>query len=293
MSYQIRSSQEPNIDLTNPSELANSTSEFRRKDINALNIHYRNGSIEMFGDVFKNMPNFLYNTSLLLRDADKDLLFNVFDNDTLTNGWNDDERALARYISNVLIKERADAEKRERVTDSFVNFLLGLLRFNSYPFSLELKVDSYFQVYNKVVTSEIDFSIWKERLYVIIDEDKHIHNVKKYTWWGEYQIAGELLASAFVNHEKIRGGYSYQSLFALRVIGTRFTFYRAKIDSGYLNSLSEGFPINKMYIFRYPVWDQSVDYIPCLDYTDPGQRRQVIEIMLRIKNFVIQNKTVT
>src|SRR5690242_9194943 len=103
MSYQTRSGQESSIDLTSPSELANSTSEFRWKDIKALNIHYRNSSIDMFGD----MPNFSYNTSLLLRDVNKDLLFNVFDNDNLTRGWNDDERALARYVSNVLIKEQA------------------------------------------------------------------------------------------------------------------------------------------------------------------------------------------
>ncbi|CAG8707937.1 5200_t:CDS:1, partial [Ambispora leptoticha] len=246
------------------------------------------GAIEMFGDP----PDFSYNTSLLLRNASKDQLLGVWTDDSFTKGWNNKERALARYISNVLIKELASAGKRERVTDSFVNFLLGVLEFNEYPLSLELKADCYFRVYNKKVTSETDFSIWKSNLFVIIDEDKHLHNVTKNTWWGECQIAGELLASAFVNHEEIRGRYHAQSLFAIRVIGTRFTFYRAEIEFNYLISLSEGFPTDKMYIYKYPV-DQNTDQFPCLDYTDPDQRKEILEILIKIKNFVIQNKTVS
>src|SRR5688572_8855791 len=102
MSHHARSAQEPSTDLRSPSELVDSTTEFRRKDISALNIHYVNGSIEMFEDA----PNFSYNTSLLLRNANKDQLFGVWTDDSLTEGWNNKERTLARYISNVLVKER-------------------------------------------------------------------------------------------------------------------------------------------------------------------------------------------
>ncbi|CAG8753779.1 5701_t:CDS:2, partial [Racocetra fulgida] len=168
-------SQEPG--LRNPSELADSTSEFRRKDLSALNIHYANGAIEMFEDT----PDFSYNTSLLLRNANKDQLFGAWADASLTEGWNNKERALARYMSNVLIKEFSSAEK----------------------------------------LSETGFSIWKNNLFVIIDEDKHLDDVIRSTWWGECQIAGELLASASVNHEKIQEKYRAQSLFAIRVIGTR------------------------------------------------------------------------
>ncbi|CAG8778152.1 26642_t:CDS:1 [Dentiscutata erythropus] len=241
----------------------------------------------MFGE----KPDFSYNKSLLLRDVNKDFLIGVWDNDSLTEGWNSEERALARYISNVLIKERASAGKRERVTDSFVNYLLGLLKFNDHPLSLELKADCYFEVFDKKVASETDFSIWKDNLFVIVDEDKHFHNVNRLTCWGEYQIAGELLAAAFVNHIYTREIYCVQSLFAIRVIGTRFTFYRAEIESNYITSLPEGFSTNTMCIYRYPV-DQIKDDFPCFDYTDPDQRRIILDILIRIKNFVIQNRTI-
>ncbi|CAG8805117.1 25247_t:CDS:2 [Dentiscutata erythropus] len=264
--------------MRTPSELSDSTNEFRLKNINALNICFGDGADAMFGD----KPDFLYEAILLLQDTNKDFLIGVWDNDSLTEGWNSKERALASYISNVLIKEHASAGKRERVTDSFVNYLLGVLEFNVHPLSLELKADCYFKVYNKK----------KDKLFVIVDEDKHLNNISKATWWGEYQIAGELLASAFVNHEKIRGIYRAQSLFAIRVIGTRFTFYRAEIESNYITSLHEGFPTNKMYIYSYPV-DQIIDEVPCFDYTDPGQRRMILDILIRIKYFVLQNRTVS
>lgn len=61
---------------------------------------------------------------------------------------------------------------------------------------------------------------------MIFDKDKHLHNVSNFDGWGEWQIAGELLASTYVNHRELER-YKVQSLFAIRVIGTRFTFYRS------------------------------------------------------------------
>ncbi|CAG8763367.1 21135_t:CDS:2, partial [Dentiscutata erythropus] len=240
-------SKELSTGLRNPSELADSTSEFRPRHLSALNIHYGDRAIGMFGD----MPSFSYSNSLLLRNANKDQLFGAWADDSLTEGWNNKERTLARYISNVLMKEIASAGRHERVTNSF-----------------------------------------KSNLFVIVDEDKHLNNVSKLTWWGECQIAGELLASAFVNHEVLRGRYRVQSLFAIHVVGTQFTFYRAEVDFNYLNSLVDGFSAKEMCIYRYPV-DQGTDQFPCLDYMDPDQRKEILDILIKIKNFVIQDKTVS
>src|SRR6266511_791647 len=98
MSHRTRSSQVPSRNLRRPSDLSNSTRGFRWRDIKALNIYFENGDDKMFG----NMVNVSYKQSLLLRNMDKDELFRVWDNDTLTNNK---ERALAKYISRVLIKE--------------------------------------------------------------------------------------------------------------------------------------------------------------------------------------------
>ncbi|RHZ88827.1 hypothetical protein Glove_21g355 [Diversispora epigaea] len=289
MSDHTRSDQVSGTYLRNPSELSNSTSEFRWKDMKALNIYYKNGTVGMFGS----MIDLSYNRSLLLQNVNKDFLFKVWNDDTLTKDWNNKERALARYISEILIKEHAEVENHEKVTDSFINFLLGILEFNEYPFALKLKANCYFQVHDKVVTSESDFSIWKNKLFITIDEDRHLYNINKFTWWGEYQIAGKLLASAFVNHKEIQEKYNTQTLFAIRVIGTRFTFYKAEIKSDYLTSLVKGFPTNNLYIYRYPEWnDQYTNHISYLDYTNLDQRRHILEIIIKIKNFIIQNKTI-
>ncbi|RHZ50546.1 hypothetical protein Glove_495g46 [Diversispora epigaea] len=207
MFYHIRSGQESNTGLRNPSELVNSTSEFGRKDIKALDIQYLNGNMRMF----EAMPDSPYDDSLLVQNVNKKQLYDFFTDDSFIKNWNNKEKALAGYISDVLMKEFSNAGKCEKVTDSFVNFLLGGLEFNMYPFFLDLKANCYFRVLNKKITSETDFSIRlrKSNLYVIIDEDKHLHNVNKNSWWGECQIAGKLLASAFVNHKQIQGKYRY------------------------------------------------------------------------------------
>ena len=90
---------------------------------------------------------------------------------------------------------------------------------------------------------------------MIIDEDKHLHNIERSNWWGEFQIAGELLAAAYVNHLEINKRYHIQTLYAIRVIGTRFAFYKAEVRSDYIDILSEGFPIDRMYIYGYPSQD--------------------------------------
>ncbi|CAG8796186.1 24982_t:CDS:2, partial [Dentiscutata erythropus] len=116
-------------------------------------------------------PSFSYDTSLLLRNVNKDQLFDAWADDSFTEGWNNKERALARYMPNVLIKELANC---------------------------------YFEVDTKKVTLKTDFSIWKGNPFVIVDEDNHLNNISKNTWWGECQIAGELLALAFVNYNVLQ-----------------------------------------------------------------------------------------
>jgi hypothetical protein len=284
-----RSGQNPSSSLRRPSDLVDSTSDFRFKDLKALNIVYENMTL---------WPLILqddFNRSLLIDNMSKDILVSMWNNESLASHLNPKQHTVAEYVSEVLIKEMASAGKREKITDAFVNYLLGALEFNEYPLSLQLKSDCFFKVHNKTVTSEFDFAIYKRRMFAIIDEDKHINNVEHSTSWGEYQIAGEILAAAYSNHNKITADYIYQTLYAIRVIGTRFTFYKATISSSYIESLSEGFPCASMHVYRYPLWDgkRGLDNIPCLDYSIPDQRLQILKIMTSIKSYVINNDIAT
>src|SRR2546430_17602513 len=131
-----RSAQIPTKDLKRPSELADSTSDFRLKDLRALKIQYNN-----VGNPFENSPTLRYTptpgvgvpsaypVSLLIKNKNKEQLLDMQQNENMANDLNDEERTLAEHVSNVLIKEFAKAGKRERITDAFVNYLLGVLRF--------------------------------------------------------------------------------------------------------------------------------------------------------------------
>jgi len=282
-----RSGQTFSSALKRPSDLVDSTSDFRFKDLTALRIIYENAkewpiNKTIIGD---------FSISLMIANMSREKLVSMWSDSNVACNLNAEEHTIAEYVSNVLIKELASAGKREKITDAFVNYLLGALKFNLYPLSLQLKPDCIFKVHNKIVTSELDFAVYKKRMFAIIDEDKHIHNVEHSTGWGEYQIAGEILAAAYTNHNNMSKNYNQQTLYAIRVIGTRFTFYKANISYEYIESLSEGFPYNNMRIYRYPHWDNSlgIDNIPCLDYSNPDERLEILQIMVSIRENVVNH----
>jgi len=282
----------PTTKLRKPYDLADSTSDFRPKDLDALNIWYENDlSYDQISHHDKILPRY---NDLLMNDVDRERLLHVENEEGSAEDMNDAQRTLAGYVSRVLIKEMAKAGKRERVTDAFVNYLLGTLRFNMFPLSLEIKPDCFFKVHNKTVSSEADFGVYKRRLFAIVDEDKHIHNVEHSTGWGECQIAGEMLAAAYENNRTINDRYSIQTILAVRVIGTRFTFYRARIPYEYVESLADGFPTKDMIIHRYPPWDGSpgTDNIPCLDYSDPMHRRKILLILTNLRDEVLKGSLI-
>lgn len=289
--YNTKSRQIPTSGLRKPSELADSTSYFRPKDLIALNIVYINDDTILLPiDQQSNTMLYReYDDNLLIKGMNRDQLLHMWHDESLGSHLNNEQRTLAEHVSKVLIQEMASAGKRERSTDAFVNYLLGALKFNLFPLSLELKPDCKFKIHTTIVTSEADFGVYKRRLFAIVDEDKHIHNVEHATGWGECQIAGEVLAAAYSNHQSINKEYRIQTINAVRVIGTRFTFYRAEITYEYIESLANGFPESGLSIYRYPPWNGSpgVDNIPCLDYSNPDQREHILSIMITLRNRVL------
>jgi len=56
---------------------------------------------------------------------------------------------------------------------------------------------------------------------------------------GEYQIPGEMLATAFRNYHNLGMKFA-QTIYAMRIIGSRVTFYRADFPQSYLQSVVNG-----------------------------------------------------
>jgi len=193
-------------------------------------------------------------------------------------------RTLANYLNQVLLNDPLKTGVKESLTDSFVNYLLTKMEFNEEPFLMNLQSDCSFTVGRQTVNARIEFTIERDRQILCFDEDKHFHSIRESTEYGESQISAELLACAYTNFDRsdspTRG--SDQIVFGIRVIGSRFTFYKAHASANYCESLTYGFPSDseRMVVLKYP----SREHYPYgYDYADEKLRPTIVELLFRIR----------
>src|SRR6185369_16883812 len=121
-----------------------------------------------------------------------------------------------------------------------VSHILILLKFVKYPLMMQFRHPLLFKVGEKKIFAKCDIAILKNHL---VSLDKHIKNTRPETAWGEYQISGEMIAGAYNNYLMSPKKYN-DTINAVRVVGLKFTFYKAIITSKYLASLIDGLPID-------------------------------------------------
>lgn len=187
----------------------------------------------------------------------------------------------------------AKAEKSK--TDAFVDLVLRKLKFGEYKSMTLPRKLSKLSVYTKDILSEPDFAIVNDYSIMFADEDRHIRNTRPPFASGEYQIADELIASAYRDYSAFERQHR-SLLYAVRVIGLKFTFYKAEITPlrqgseqrpEYLDSLGEGFPSEPVIITRYPGFEKNKNF-PHLDYTDTDDRKKIVDILIRIREYILQ-----
>jgi len=252
----LQKEQGERVVLSNPSRLVDSTSEFRKEELESLRIQY--SEIDALFDVkVDNIPNYFYIRDYNNRDQiyNKSQILNA-DRELLVG----EERCLIKYLNKVVRNEEVVKGTSESNTDSLVDYMIRQVGFDREPFILRLHPYYKFYVGSHEISSVPGFSVENDELMVFIDEDKHLRNTGKPKSWGEYQIAGEILAAAYTNHEivftrscEINGATIAKEdekeqerreeiMYAMRVIGTKFTFYKAIIPHSYLISLGSGLP---------------------------------------------------
>jgi len=162
------------------------------------------------------------------------------------------------------------------------------LGFNEEPFLLNLQSDYSFTVDRKTVTAKIEFTIEKNQGILCFDEDKHFHGhaVTSAYEYGESQIAAEILACGYTNFEKTDSPTKVksQTIFAIRVIGTRFTFYRAFVSTDYCRSITYGFPPDsqKIEVLRHPS-NKNEELFYGYDYANENHRATIIKLLIRLR----------
>jgi hypothetical protein len=262
----------------------NSTSDFGARDIQKLNINYEkvNDVTSFIGDDVEPIG---VDESLYIKDIDKVGILTYKDNTNL----NKVERSLCKYISRIVENSNITIGTSESHTDNFVAYLLRKMCLDEDPYCLSYHPAYKFYVKGKWITSIPEFGVDKDGMVIFIDEDKHINNIGNSKAWGEYQIAGELLAVAYTNYNKIyigrkRKETTHQTLYSMRVIGTQFTFYKAIVSHSYLDSLSENLPTESFTIYRYPSNDD--ESYSHFDYLKPVQRKKIIYTIYKLRSIL-------
>lgn len=281
----LNSSDDMAVDIDHLSFIPQQTSKWNSEHVIALNIEYVNVNdiIEIIepsnlndDDNFKklilkdwNRKNFLY--------ADNDDYKNIKFSKVIT---------IMRKIKNVLKNEDV-GPKRETKVDSFIMTLLDFLGFDEEPFLMHPQYD--YSVYldndQHKITSKVEFMITIEDKYVVlIVEDKHPKNVSELSDWSEPQIAGEIFGAAYhnisINDENLIYPFN---IYAIRVIGTKITFYKSIITREYLKEAQEILPKkNKLKIKRFPeqkgpLQNQS-RILEALDFTNENDRKIILSI---------------
>jgi hypothetical protein len=176
-------------------------------------------------------------------------------------------RTIIKKIRNILVNE-STRPARETKIDSFVQSLLSYIGFDDDPFQLNPQYDYSIELNgNRRITSKVEFLAIKNDIFIVlVVEDKHPLGVSELKDWSEPQIAGELLGAGFHNMQ-LSSFYSVDQIpltypicvNAIRVVGTKFTFYRAVVTREYLAELQKcidrgkRLPIaNSMIIHRHP-----------------------------------------
>ena len=259
--------------------LSNLTSYFSKQEQRALRFEY-NDTNDLDVYILSNIviPN---DSSLYIMDREYSSFIGCSNlNYNTILDLPDEDKQFALLLDQVALNEAVVRGTDESKTDTFVDYVLREVGLGKFPLAIRLKPIYAFEVRHKTITSEYDFSIENRGILLMVEEDKHIRNTGPGSSWGEYQLAGEIIAGAYDNYRK----YAIESeIFAVRAIGPRFTFYHTIISTTYLASLSVGLPEESIVIKRYPPQVEAT-IPPGLDYTKSNERRVIVDMLHKIKH---------
>ena len=117
-------------------------------------------------------------------------------------------------------------------------------------------------------------------------QDKHIKNIYSPSGFGETQIAANIIACV---DENIRATDNEEpideTIFAMRILSTYVTFYKAEIPAKYWADLSYGSPETEVTVKRWPGKNSRRQ-----DLVEPNGRRAVLEALANIRQFLLRHE---
>ncbi|KAI8070771.1 hypothetical protein BC940DRAFT_295515 [Gongronella butleri] len=162
----------------------------------------------------------------------------------------------------------------EYYVDTFVSTLFHVMKMNDYPLSINaqhvLKVDIGEQEEPIVSVPEFIIRSRKSKMLVVV-EDENASNAKYVNQWKENQVMGDIFVAA--HNMKVTAP---SEMYAIRIIGTLFTFYKVFISPEYIMESLLGYPQEQYTdVHRYPPPGQTAFSLNALDFCKLEHRKVI------------------
>lgn len=195
-------------------------------------------------------------------------------------------KTLIEKIRRVVV---AQMSMTEVLVDGFMNSLLYILGFDDYPYSVypQYIYSTRIGPNNRVVKARADFGVLSgNKKIMLVVEDKTVTNATYANKWKEDQVMGELFVAAHDYVTRSRNIDYPVNVYAVRVIGTLFTFYKAAATLEYIKESSRrGMSINnEMVVQRHPPVEDDPSRLTAYDVCDPNDRIRILECLCSIKS---------
>ena len=251
--------------------------------------------VESLQITVSNAPNIsmLFRQPVLLDDYTKLLVlpeWNI-DDDVCNMKTNSKIMTLLSKAHDIYVARTSKAFE-EMYVDGFVSSLLNITGFDDYPCRMYPQY-SYRALFSNEhsIGSRADFAVLSgTNKMLLVIEDKTMFNATYANDWKEPQVIGEI----FVAVHKIVASSTREhpvvvpvELYALRVIGTQFTFYKCLATEEYIKESVAKLPTtSNMAVYRFPPIDKHTTYLEAFDFCNTRDREQILKCMSSIRNAI-------
>jgi len=207
-----------------------------------------------------------------------------------TSHYSNKIKTLIGKIRKVYLSEEESIT--EVIVDGFMESLLHILCFDDYPCFLYPQYDYLAKIgpNSRSVKSKPDFSVLSEgdKIMLVI-EDKTVTSATYANNWKEDQVLGALFAAVHYVVTKSKSALTYPvTVYAVRVIGTKFTFYRANATLEYIKESAQlGVSIdNEMVVQRYPPVEDDPSRLTAYNICNLEDRMRILECLCSIRKSI-------
>jgi len=177
----------------------------------------------------------------------------------------------------------------EMYVDGFMDSLLHLMYFDDFPCMIypQYEYSAKLGYNNHEIVSKSDFGIISEssKLLLVI-EDKTVTNATYANNWKEDQVLGELFVAVHNIAANHKITYPIQ-VYAIRVVGTLFTFYKATATLDYIKETARHLPnINKMTVQRHPLVNDDPSGLTAYNFCTKNDRESILKYMFFLREFI-------